>query len=40
MANLPAIPAAQVPIIDPKTGQITPAWYQYLKQLDAIVRAL
>lgn len=32
MANL-ALPSDREPIIDPKTGRISPNWYQFFRQL-------
>ncbi len=33
-------PIPQIPIIDPKTGQMTAEFADYLKALDTLIRAL
>lgn len=38
LAPLPAVPPAQEPVINPKTGIMTVVWYQYFVALDAITR--
>lgn len=38
MANL-TLPSEQEPVIDPKTGKITPRWYQFLRALVNVINA-
>lgn len=37
--QLPSMPEG-APVIDTRTGQLTPDWLRYLKALDTIIRAL
>jgi hypothetical protein len=34
------IPPRDHPFFDPKTGQLTDLWYEYLKSIDTLLRAL
>ena len=34
------LPPRDFPILDPKTGQLTDVWHEYLKSIDALLRAL
>jgi hypothetical protein len=35
---LPPLPTPTAPMVNPKTGLVTVAWYQYLRQLDNHMR--
>lgn len=37
---LPQLPIPQIPIVEPNTGHMTPEFYEYLKALDALLRAI
>jgi hypothetical protein len=38
--NPPPLPLIDEPLVDPKTGTITPAWYKWLAFYDRIWRQL
>lgn len=35
---LPPLPAATQPVVDPRTGRVTPAWYSWLRFLEQHMR--
>lgn len=35
---LPPLPTPVAPMVDPKTGLVSEAWYQYLKRVDDHIR--
>ncbi len=38
MANVP-LPSQREPVIDVKTGRMTPNWYRYFEQINALINA-
>jgi hypothetical protein len=34
------LPPRDFPVLDPRTGQMTEVWYEYLKSIDTLLRAL
>ena len=38
LRDVPPLPLPSIPVIDPKTGLISDAWYRYFVALDALLR--
>lgn len=36
----PPLPPSNIPVVDPRTGQMTRAWYEYFAALDALLREI
>jgi len=34
------LPDPTVPLVEPKTGRVNPIWYQYLREVDDVIRKL